>query len=39
MGEDIASALENAYAKAAEVCWDGVYYRKDIGQDILNLIK
>ncbi|MCH6235216.1 phosphoribosylamine--glycine ligase [Cognataquiflexum rubidum] len=39
MGEDIASALENAYTKAAEVCWDGVYYRKDIGQDILNLIK
>lgn len=39
MGEDIASALENAYAKASEVCWDGIYYRKDIGQDILNLIK
>jgi phosphoribosylamine---glycine ligase len=39
IGKDIDSALENAYSRAAEVCWDGIYYRKDIGQDVLNLIK
>jgi phosphoribosylamine--glycine ligase len=39
IGEDISSALENAYSRASEVCWDGIYYRKDIGQDVLELIK
>ncbi|MCL6257515.1 phosphoribosylamine--glycine ligase [Aquiflexum sp. TKW24L] len=39
IGKDIDSALENAYSRVAEVCWDGIYYRKDIGQDVLNLIK
>jgi phosphoribosylamine--glycine ligase len=39
IGNDIANALENAYARASEVCWDGIYYRKDIGQDVLKLIK
>jgi phosphoribosylamine---glycine ligase len=39
IGEDIASALENAYSRASEVCWDGIYYRRDIGQDVLELIK
>jgi len=38
MGKDISSALENAYSRASEVCWDGIYYRKDIGQDVLKLI-
>ena len=39
IGNDIASALENAYSMASEVCWDGIYYRKDIGQDVLKLIE
>lgn len=39
IGHDIEEALENAYSRASEVCWDGIYYRKDIGQDVLKLIK
>lgn len=39
IGEDISTALENAYSRASEVCWEGMYYRKDIGQDVLKLIK
>lgn len=39
MGNDIKTALENAYARSSEVCWEGIYFRKDIGQDILKLNK
>jgi phosphoribosylamine--glycine ligase len=39
MGNDIETALENAYARSSEVCWEGIYFRKDIGQDILKLNK
>ena len=39
VGKDITSALENAYSRASEICWEGIYYRRDIGQDVLNLIK
>jgi phosphoribosylamine--glycine ligase len=37
MGDTLDSALKNAYAGANKVCWDGIYYRKDIGQDLLAL--
>jgi phosphoribosylamine--glycine ligase len=38
-GADLKSALDNAYAGAKKVCWDDIYYRKDIGQDLLALEK
>jgi len=37
MGEDLKSALKKAYDGANKVCWDDIYYRKDIGQDLLAL--
>ncbi|WMN12935.1 phosphoribosylamine--glycine ligase [Marivirga salinae] len=37
MGDDLKTALKNAYAGANKVCWDDIYYRKDIGQDLLAL--
>ncbi|ADR23320.1 phosphoribosylamine--glycine ligase [Marivirga tractuosa] len=37
MGENLEVALKNAYAGANKVCWDDIYYRKDIGQDLLAL--
>lgn len=37
MGGDLKTALKNAYAGANKVCWDDIYYRKDIGQDLLAL--
>ncbi|WP_158856851.1 phosphoribosylamine--glycine ligase [Lunatibacter salilacus] len=38
-GEEMQDAISNAYARVNQIQWDGVYYRKDIGQDILQVIK
>lgn len=39
MGTDLKNALENAYAGASKLCWEGLYFRKDIGLDLLTLVK
>lgn len=36
LGDSLAEARKNAYAAASAVHWDGVYFRKDIGVDLLN---
>jgi phosphoribosylamine---glycine ligase len=36
MGKTIQEAIENAYLTANRITWEDAYYRKDIGQDILN---
>lgn len=36
-GADMASAREKAYAGVTKLSWEGVYFRKDIGMDLLNL--
>ncbi|MBD8490336.1 phosphoribosylamine--glycine ligase [Echinicola sp. CAU 1574] len=35
-GGSVEEALSNAYTRVNEITWKDVYYRKDIGQDILN---
>lgn len=35
-GESLQEARESAYAAASMVEWDGLYYRRDIGVDLLN---
>jgi phosphoribosylamine---glycine ligase len=35
-GNSIAAALENAYEALKNVKFEGMYYRKDIGQDLMN---
>jgi len=35
-GISLAEARSKAYEAAAEISWDGFYFRKDIGQDLLN---
>jgi len=37
MGNSLREAISNAYSLAQSVQWDGVYFRKDIGQDLLRL--
>jgi phosphoribosylamine--glycine ligase len=37
IGNDIESALEKSYGGAKSVCWEGLYYRKDIGRDLMAL--
>lgn len=39
IGQNLESALQNAYHTVSEICWDDLYFRKDIGQDIINLNK
>ncbi|MDL5050870.1 phosphoribosylamine--glycine ligase [Oscillatoria amoena NRMC-F 0135] len=39
MGADVTSARQKAYAAVAKISWDGVYFRKDIGLDLLSLTK
>ncbi|MBW3467317.1 phosphoribosylamine--glycine ligase [Arthrospiribacter ruber] len=39
MGSSIEEALENAYGTVSGICWNDLYFRKDIGQDVLKLIK
>lgn len=35
-GNSLAEARDQAYKTAAQINWEGLYYRKDIGQDLLN---
>jgi phosphoribosylamine--glycine ligase len=39
IGQNLDLALQNAYQTVSEICWDDLYFRKDIGQDIINLKK
>jgi phosphoribosylamine--glycine ligase len=39
VGEDLKSAVAEAYSGASQLAWDGLFYRKDIGQDLLTLSK
>lgn len=36
-GTTLNEAIDNAYQLIAPIKWEGVYYRKDIGQDLLRL--
>lgn len=38
MGDTVEEALENAYKGVNKISWQNEYHRKDIGQDILELI-
>ena len=35
-GNSLAEARDQSYKTAAQINWEGLYYRKDIGQDLLN---
>ena len=35
LGEDIPKAIEKTYHAVRKITWDGVHYRKDIGQKAL----
>jgi phosphoribosylamine--glycine ligase len=35
-GVSLEDARTQVYQTAAQVHWDGLYYRKDIGQDLMN---
>jgi phosphoribosylamine--glycine ligase len=35
-GTSLQAAREQVYTTAAQLHWEGLYYRKDIGQDLLN---
>ncbi len=37
LGDDMQDALQKSYSMASDVKWKDVYYRKDIGQDLLAL--
>jgi len=37
LGDQLSEALEKSYSGALSICWDGLYYRKDIGQDLLKI--
>ena len=39
MGEGLQEALDHAYAAIDRISWTKAYFRRDIGQDILRLIK
>lgn len=39
LGQDLKSAVSEAYKGAKQLDWEGLYYRKDIGQDLLTLGK
>jgi len=39
MGNSLKSALKNAFSTVENIHWEKSYYRKDIGQDILKLMK
>lgn len=36
-GNTLSEAVKKAYHLASSIQWDGIYYRKDIGQDLLKL--
>jgi phosphoribosylamine---glycine ligase len=35
-GNSLQEARANAYTRAEKIAWDGLYYRKDIGVDLMN---
>ncbi len=37
LGNQLSEALEQSYAGALSIYWYGLYYRKDIGQDLLKM--
>jgi len=37
LGDTVEKAIENAYLRVSEITWEKANYRKDIGQDILQL--
>lgn len=39
MGNDLDAAREKAYAGVAKLTWEGLYFRKDIGLDLITLQK
>lgn len=39
LGKNLNEALENAFGTVGKISWNKAYFRKDIGQDILKLIK
>jgi phosphoribosylamine---glycine ligase len=39
LGNSVEEALDAAYQEVSKIHWNNVHYRKDIGQDILGLIK
>ena len=39
LGGSLQEALDHAYDSDSQLCWDNVYYRKDIGQDVLKYKK
>lgn len=39
LGKTLESALKNAFSTVEKIHWEKSYYRKDIGQDILKLMK
>jgi len=38
-GKELQEALDNAFAAVEQISWEKAYFRKDIGQDVLGLIK
>lgn len=39
LGDSIKKAISRAYLSVSRITWDGVYYRKDIGQKALKRIE
>lgn len=39
MAQNIQDALNSSYKTAGKIQWEGVYYRQDIGQDLIKLMK
>jgi len=39
LGTSLKEALDIAYAEIKKVHWEGMQYRRDIGQDLLKLEK
>lgn len=39
LGDDLPKLLESNRAKAGEICFEGIQYRKDIGHDLLEFLK
>ncbi len=39
MGSSLQEALDIAYEASQQVCWEGLYYRRDIGQDLMAKVK
>jgi phosphoribosylamine--glycine ligase len=37
LGDTVEKAIENAYQRVGQITWESANYRKDIGQDILEL--